>query len=343
MWQVVGQDKNVALLDRSLKEDSMAHAYLFVGPRHVGKRTLALNLAQALNCDGFEPPCGQCRSCRRILEGKHADVILIGLDSKTEISIDDVREARRLANLPPYEGKCKVFMVRDAEYLSNEASNALLKILEEPPSRVVWLLLACEERRLLPTVVSRCRRLELRPMPVRQMERILVDSCGTPPVEAKLLARLSCGCLGWALAASADDKLLKQRFQRIDKLTSLLNASLQQRFAYAQELAREFGRDRRTTAEVMQIWLGLWHDFMLTKCSCQEAITNIDYGETIGTCARQLTLVQIKDFIAKLYLATEDISKNVNVLLTLEVLMLNMPKKEMMNGQGSRSSLQARR
>lgn len=343
MWQVIGQDRDLALLDRSLKESSIAHAYLFVGPRHVGKRTLALNLAQALNCEGFEPPCGQCRSCRRILEGKHADVIPIGLDSKTEISIDDVREARRLANLPPYEGKCKVFIIDDAEYLSNEASNALLKVLEEPPPKVVWLLLACDEGRLLPTVVSRCHRLALRPMPAKQIERILVDSYGIPPDRARLLARLGRGCLGWALSALANDNLLEQRFQRTDTLIFLLNAGLQQRFAYAQELAREFSQDRRTVAEVMPIWLGLWHDFMLTKCSRREAITNIDYVETIEAISRQLTLAEIKDFIANLYSAIEDISKNANALLTLELLMLSMPRKGTVDGQGSRSSFQTRR
>ncbi|GAI38139.1 unnamed protein product, partial [marine sediment metagenome] len=130
MWQVIGQDKILALLGHSLKEDNVAHAYLLVGPRHVGKRTLALNLAQALNCDDPEPPCGQCHSCHRILEGKHADVTSLGLDSKVEIGIDDIRQLQRLANLPPYEGKCKVFIIDEAEYLSTEAANSLLKILE---------------------------------------------------------------------------------------------------------------------------------------------------------------------------------------------------------------------
>jgi len=161
MWQVIGQDKALALLDRSLKENNVAHAYLFVGPRHIGKKTLALNLAQALNCDADKPPCGQCHSCRRILEQKHADVTCIGLDSKTEIGIDDIRKLQRLANLPPYEGKRKVFIIDDAEYLSTEAANSLLKILEEPPPKVVWVLLTAEEPRLLPTIVSRCQRLEL--------------------------------------------------------------------------------------------------------------------------------------------------------------------------------------
>ena len=111
MWQVIGQDKVLSLLDYSLKTDAIAHAYLLVGPRHVGKGTLAINLAQALNCDGPELPCGQCRSCQRILEGKHADVTPIGLDSKTEIGIDDIRGLQRSASLPPYEGKCKVFII----------------------------------------------------------------------------------------------------------------------------------------------------------------------------------------------------------------------------------------
>jgi DNA polymerase III subunit gamma/tau len=157
MWQVIGQDKILSLLDYGLKTDSIAHAYLLVGPRHVGKGTLANNLAQALNCEGAGTPCGQCRSCQRIREGKHADVTSIGLDSRAEIGIDDIRGLQRSANLPPYEGKCKVFIIDEAEYLSTEAANALLKILEEPPPRVVWLLLAADEERLLATIISRCQ------------------------------------------------------------------------------------------------------------------------------------------------------------------------------------------
>ena len=343
MWQVIGQDKILALLDRSPKEDNIAHAYLLVGPRHVGKGTLALNLAQALNCSDPKPPCGKCRSCRRILEGKHADVTFIGSDSKMEIGIDDVREAQRMANLPPYEGECKVFIIADAEYLSNEASNALLKILEEPPPKVVWLLLACEERRLLSTVTSRCQRLELKPMPVKQTEKILTDSYGAPLDKAKLLARLSCGCFGWALSALADNNLLKQRSQRIDRLISLSASSLEKRFTYAQELAKEFSQDRRTAAEVMEIWLGWWHDLMLAKCGCREAITNINHVKTIEAEVKQITLIQIKDFIDRLYSAIEELSRNVNSRLAFESLMLNMPGKEIINGQGNRGSFQARR
>jgi len=334
MWQVVGQDKILALLAHSLKEDNIAHAYLLVGPRHVGKRTLAINLAQALNCDDVKPPCGQCYSCRRILAGKHADVTSTGLDFKTEIGIDDMRRLQSLANLPPYEGKCKVFIIDEAEYLSIEAANSLLKILEEPPPKVVWLLLSAEESRLLPTVISRCQRLELKPMSPEQIQKILTHSYKIAPIKAKLLARLCHGCLGWALSALLDDNLLRQRSQSIDRLSSLLDADLKQRFTYAQELATLLSQDRRSAIEIMETWLIWWHDLMLIKGGCWEAITNVDYEVTLKEQAKELSLNEVKEFAANLCLTQEEISRNINARLALESLMLNLPRKIGVNLNG---------
>jgi DNA polymerase-3 subunit delta' len=351
MWQVLGQDKVVALLERSLKENIIAHAYLFVGPHHVGKKTLALNLAQALNCSSQPPPCSQCRSCHRILDHKHADVISIGLPliksgARTEISIDDIRELQKLANLPPYEGKYKVFIIDDAEYLSTEAANSLLKILEEPPPKVVWLLLAAEERRLLPTIISRCQRLELKPLPLPQVQKILVDSYQVDLVKAKFLARLSQGCLGWALSALADDNILKERAQVITMLSSLTRASLEQRFAYAQEFATQFSQNRKSVEEIMEIWLRLWRDLMLIKGGCKEAVINVDYEMALEEQANSLSLNEIKWFLASLGSLWEEISKNVNPRLAFESLMLNMPGGEIAHGQDRgfrKSSAETRR
>ncbi len=326
MWQVLGQDKILALLDRSLEKNIIAHAYLLVGPHHVGKRTLALNLAQALNCSSHKPPCGQCRSCRRILDHKHADVTSIGLDSRTEIGIDDIRELQKFANLPPYEGKCKVFIIDDAEYLSTEAANSLLKILEEPPPKVVWLLLAAEERRLLPTIVSRCQRLELKPLPLTQVQKMLTDFYNADLAKAEFLARLSHGCLGWAISALADDDILRQRTQRVTMISSLTSASLEQRFAYAQEIATQFSQNRKPVAEVMEAWLMWWRDLMLIKGGCKEAIINVDYEMALEEQAKSLSLNEIKRFLANLRSLREEFSKNVNPRLAFESLMLNMPK-----------------
>jgi len=328
MWHVIGQDKILSLLDYSLKTNAIAHAYLLVGPRHVGKGTLAINLAQALNCDGPELPCGQCRSCQRILEGKHADVTPIGLDSKTEIGIDDIRGLQRLANLPPYEGKCKVFIIDDAEYLSTEAANSLLKILEEPPPRVVWLLLAAEEEHLLPTIISRCQRLELKPVSSERVQEALINSYNVDANKAKLLTQLCHGRPGWAVSALANDDILEQRSQRIDKLVSLLTAGLEQRFAYAQELASQFSQNRKEGAEIVETWLDWWRDLMLIKGGCNEAIINVDYGAILKEQARGLSLSEIEGFLANLCLLQEEISKNVNPRLAWEWLMLNLPRKK---------------
>lgn len=329
MWQVIGQDKILALLDYSLKNNAIAHAYLLVGPQHVGKGTLAINMAQALNCDGPELPCGQCRSCQRILEGKHADVTTIGLDSRTEIGIDDIRGLQRLANLPPYEGKYKVFIIDDAEYLSTEAANSLLKILEEPPQRVIWLLLAAEEEHLLPTIVSRCQRLELKPVSSEQVQEVLINSYNIDADKAKLLTQLCHGRPGWALSALANDAILEQRSQRIARLIPLLAANLGQRFDYAQELASQYSQNRRVGAEIIEVWLDWWRDLMLIKGGCKGTVINIDYEMTLEEQARGLSLSEIKEFLANLCLLQEEISKNVNPRLAWEWLMLNLPRKKL--------------
>jgi len=328
MWQVIGQDRLLSLLKQNLKERNIAHAYLLTGPRHIGKGTLAVNIAQAVNCDASEPPCGQCHSCFRIAQEKHADVIFTHLNSSVEISIDTIRELQHLANLPPYEGKYKVFIINDAEYLSIEAANCLLKILEEPPPTVIWLLLASEENRLLPTVISRCQRLEFKLLPMKQIKGILVDQYDIAPNKANLLARLSHGCLGWAISAVKDDNLLPQRTQNINKFVSLLTANLEQRFGYAQEWAIQFNRQRRSMIETIEDWINWWRDLMLIRGSCEEFITNLDYKASLEQQASNLTMREINGFIADLCLLKEQLSKNINVRLLLEWVMLSMPKAE---------------
>ncbi|HXZ94433.1 MAG TPA: DNA polymerase III subunit delta', partial [Dehalococcoidia bacterium] len=245
------------------------------------------------------------------------------------IGIDDIRGLQRLANLPPYEGKCKVFIIDDAEYLSTEAANSLLKILEEPPPRVVWLLLAAEEEHLLPTIISRCQRLELKPVPSERVQEILANSYKVDADKAKLLARLCHGRLGWAVSALTDDDMLEQRSQKIDKLASLLTAGLEQRFAYAQELASQFSQDQKAGAEILEMWLDWWRDLMLIKGGYGEAIINIDYEKALKEQARGLSLSEIEEFLTNLGLLQEDISKNVNPRLAWEWLMLNLPRQKL--------------
>lgn len=333
MWQTIGQSKALALFEYGLKTGSLAHAYLFVGPSHVGKHTLALEIAQALNCYGTEPPCGECKSCRRIADGKHADVTIISLNSsiglkeaksRVEIGIDDIKELQRSASLPPYEGKCKIFIIDGAEHLSNEASNCLLKTLEEPPRGVIIFLLTAEEVRLLPTVVSRCQRVELKPLPGKEIERVLIGSYGVNADNARLLAHLSQGCVGWALMASIDGSYLEQQGQRLSEILSLVDVSWEERFAFVSRI----GNDRRLAEEIIKFWLVWWRDLMLAKCGCNQGITNINCALALEEWSQALSLGKIKDFIGSLQESLDRISRNANLCLVFETLMLDMPRKE---------------
>jgi len=327
MWQVVGQTRAVSLLQSSLRRGSLAHAYLFVGPPHVGKMTLALNLAQALNCEAAQPPCGDCAPCQKIALAKHADVQIIGLVNEAkEIGIDQIRQMQHSASLPPYEGKYKIFIIDGAEQLSIEAANCLLKTLEEPVGKVIFILLAINDRLLPATVVSRCQRVELFPLATTEVEAALNSSWGIEPPKARLLARLCHGCLGWAISAARDDGWLKQRSQRVDRLLDVINADYEERFGYVAQLAAQFSQSRVLVQEVLDLWRDWWRDLLLVKVGCSEAITNIDLEAKLVEMARGYSLAQIRAVIGSLQAAEEQLKQNANPQLVLEVLMLGIPR-----------------
>lgn len=334
MWQVVGQSRVVSLLQRSLEQGSVAHAYLVIGPPHVGKMTLALNLAQALNCQAADPPCGLCDSCQKIASGKHADVQIIGLNAgnsndkpRAEIGIDQIREIQHSSSLPPFEGRCKVFIIDGAEFMSTEAANCLLKTLEEPAGGVIFILLTTNDGVLPATVVSRCQRLELRPLATSQVGVALSARWGLEKQKAELLARLSHGCLGWALSAATDDNLLQQRAQRVDKLLDIAGGNYEERFDYAAQLVVQFSQSRSLVQEVLDLWLEWWRDLLLVRLGRGDAITNIDRQAMLFDLARGYNLAEVRAFISSIQAAGEQLRQNANPRLVLEVLMLSIPER----------------
>jgi len=177
MWSVIGHEWAVALLRRSLAENRVGHAYLITGSPQVGKTTLARTFAQALNCthpDADERPCDACRSCRLVSAGNHPDVPFIEPDGAS-LKIDQIRALQRQVALSPVEGRWKGYILREMERATAEAANALLKTLEEPPSHAVLILTASEAEVLLPTIVSRCQTVPLRPLSQQAIAQALVS------------------------------------------------------------------------------------------------------------------------------------------------------------------------
>lgn len=334
MWQVLGQERLVSLFQRSLERNVFAHAYLFVGPPHVGKMTLALNLAQALNCDGTLPPCGECDSCKKIAAAKHADVQIIGVSSdasladgkaKTEINVEQIKQMQHSVNLPPFEGKYKVFIIENSEQISIGAANRLLKTLEEPLDKIIFILLTANPGLLPETVISRCQRLELALLAVEEVEKALIQR-SVETEKARLLARLCHGCPGWAISAVGDDSLLQQRAERIEKLLEVVSANYEERFSYAAQLVSQFGKNRGTVFEVLDLWLDWWRDLLLVKANCNNAIINVDHVSTLSEMAGVYSLAQLRFAIDAIHAAGRQLRQNANPQLVLEVLLLDIPK-----------------
>ncbi len=206
--EVIGQEPALRVLQRSLKEGRPGSAYLFVGPEGVGKKLVARLLAQAINCDlsvqterTIGDACGRCSSCRKIANLSHPDMTWVkpgGLSRR--IGINSIRDLCRQISLKAYQaGQRKIFVLTEAERMTTEAGNALLKTLEEPPADSLLVLLTSHPSSLPPTIISRCQIIRFSPLPIKGIQDYLGSRFQLPSAQVQLLSRLSEGRLGKAL------------------------------------------------------------------------------------------------------------------------------------------------
>ncbi len=198
--QVVGQKHVVQTLRNALAADEVAHAYLFAGPRGTGKTTTARLLAKAVNCLGQDggKPCNQCAICQAINDGRLLD--LIEIDAASNRGIDEIRDLRAKVNFSPSQARYKVYILDEAHMLTNEAFNALLKTLEEPPGHVIFVLVTTEPHKLPATITSRCQHFDFHrlslPDIVGELERIAeLEGVVVQPEALELIARSATGSL----------------------------------------------------------------------------------------------------------------------------------------------------
>jgi len=336
-WNLVGHEWAVDMLKKHVINGSARHAYLLAGPPGLGRRTLALRFAQALNCPTPREagiPCGKCRVCKQIESMHYTDLSIIEPTIKDpnnpkelipapngEIRIQQIRELQKTINLKPYQSHYRILIFLRFDQASVEASNALLKTLEEAPSYAILILTAENPEQLLPTIVSRCEVLRLRPLKIEEVQNAL-ETRGLETGTAKLIAHISGGRFGYALRLIENEALLEKREERLNDLQSLISASRVQKFAYADKLSK----DKESMRQAVLIWLSYWRDVMLRSAQAETPLVNLDRNVEIEDLAGRLDLSTARRVASDLETVLEKMERNINPRLLAEVLLLDLPK-----------------
>jgi DNA polymerase-3 subunit delta' len=340
---VIGHEAAQAWLRRALQSERLAHAYLITGPRAVGKRTFALEIAQGLNCTAAEVadrPDHTCQHCRMIERGVHPDVRMVKrAPERRQISMrpsasaappreyaDNVQFIQADAQLRPVMGRYKVYLILYAEELAEDAGNRLLKTLEEPPPFVLFLLTAIERGGVLPTIASRCQELRLRPAGRNELAGALVAG-GTEPERAAQLAALAGGRQGWALAAARDPALFEQQQGYTEQLVEALGGSRVERLLCSRGLSERWASNPERVRETLRVWMSWWRDVMLVQLGLLGRVVHLDAGEqeALRGAASRVSREAARGAAAAIQQTLADLDTNVNARLALDLLLLRLP------------------
>lgn len=324
-WNIFGHDWAVEMLRQHVQHNALRHAYLLTGPSGVGRRSLALRLAQAIQCQTPASPgvpCQACRTCRQIEAGQNIDLMVTQAEAEGgTLKVEQVREVTKFLSLKPYQSPFKIVLFLRFEEANANAQNALLKTLEEAPAHALLILTADNAEQLLPTIVSRCEVIRLRPTSAAAVMEFLA-SRGVETEKARLLGHLAGGRPGYALRLAADEKMLAFRAEKLDDLRDLLSSSYRARFAYAEKLAKEKDAFRQT----LFIWLSFWRDVLLRAAGSDSPLTNLDRAADAARLGERLSLAEARRLTEQCEQAIERLEKNVNARLLAEVTLMDWPK-----------------
>jgi DNA polymerase-3 subunit delta' len=319
---IYGHERQVTILRKAISQKHIGHAYLFSGIDAIGKRTLALELAAALNCeksDNLHDACGECYSCRKIQHSSHPDVTIIAAEGQF-IRINAIREIQEQMTFKPFEGRWRVVIINDADRMNDQAANALLKTLEEPAASNVLVLITARPYTMPATIISRCRHMRFNPLPVDTIARFLISRAGMESPKAYLLAGLSGGSIGKALILDQDDIVACRA-----EIVQLLDDTRKDDQLSILNLASFFGQDKKEIKQCLDIIKNCFRDALVFKeTGKKEMLINQDKSSVIASLAARLSGEQILHNISLVERAWETIEQNVNKTLTLETMAFKL-------------------
>ena len=341
---IIGQDRPISILTTFLQKGTVPHALLFTGIEGVGKHNTAVTFAMACNCTGHNSedksewednrtshgdraanrlwktiPCTKCKPCQKIKSETHPDIIRIK-PSGAFIKIDQIRSLRKTLSMKPYEARMRVVMISDAQAMNPAAGNALLKVLEEPPSGTILILEANHTSDLLPTIVSRCRHIRFNPISRIKMESILVSRHGFDPQNAMIIAAMAGGSFSRALHMYRTN-WINRRNWLISELDSLSSVSISRLLAFGEQLAKN--KDALPDAlEVMKSWL---RDLVIGKFY-PEKIIHQDLTDNVHRASQKMSTTSLLSKFETIQSTQIAIQAGTNLRLAMETMVLKLSR-----------------
>lgn len=322
---VVGHNNIIKYIENAVKADAVSHAYILNGERGSGKKMLANLFAMSLQCEDREEDgdaCGKCRSCRQALSGNQPDIIRVSHEKPSTISVDDIRQqVNNDIVIKPYSSRYKVYIIPDADMLSVQAQNALLKTIEEPPEYAVILLLTENAETLLPTIRSRCVMMKLRNIKDQLVKKYLMEQMEIPDYKADVCVAFAQGNMGKAIMLATSEYFNEIKEEAVHLLRNINEMDVSE-LMEAVKKCMTFKLEINDYLDVIAIW---YRDVLLYKATKNvDRVVFSDQLRYIKERASKSSYEGIENILEALEKAKGRLKANVNFELTMELLLLTI-------------------
>lgn len=320
---IIGQEQIKEHLQNALSSGKISHAYIINGEKSSGKEFIARVFAMALQCEkGGTEPCQECHSCKQALSGNQPDIIKVTHEKPNTISVDDIRDQiNNDVGIKPYSSPYKVYIVGEAEKMTTQAQNALLKTLEEPPAYAVILLLTSNMNALLPTVLSRCVVLNMKPVADGLIKKYLMENLQVPDYKAEVCVAFARGNLGKAKSLATSEEFENVKTEALALLKYIQELDLYEIVTDIGKIT-EYKLDVNDYLDIMAIW---YRDVLMFKATKDaNYLVFREELQEIRKVAGRSSYEGIEKVIRALDKAKSRLNANVNFELTMELLMLEI-------------------
>ena len=323
---IVGQDHLKEQLKKSLQEGNISHAYLLNGELRSGKEYIAKIFAAALQCNHeTDKPCQNCPSCAKAFSGNHPDIIFVTHEKPNTIGVEDIRsKINNDIGIKPYHGPYKIYIMNEAEKMTVQAQNALLKTLEEPPAYAVIILLTCSTEALLPTIISRCVNMSMKPVPNAALKNYLMKEMRVPDYKADIAVAFARGNLGRAKLMVANEDFDKMRDDAVSLMKYIDEMEISEIMEDIRKI-KDYKYDVEDYLDIIMVW---YRDVLLFKATNDvNGLIFKNEIQYIKRVAKKYSYEGIENIVEALEKAKARLKANVNYDMTMELLLLTIQEQ----------------